>query len=1239
MTRPDPTPLDRRLRREWMLLVLALAVVALLLGLERAGARARAAAAERDRLATAVAALESNLVQQLRSIRVALQGVADEAVRPGGVAAIGAKLALLADVMPGVSTLLVTDAQGRVVASDRAELVGMDFASRADVREVLAQPRAGPLQLSPPFGTAPGEVAMNLALAVPGPDGRPMGVAAATLDPAYFTQLLSSEIYARGMSGGVAHGDGTLLLAVPAGVLQPGLQLRQPGSMFQRHVDSGQLATVMEGVVAATGERRFLAQRSVQPPSLQMSDPLVLRLTRPSADVHAGWLQQALLMALLWLLLAAGTALGLRRLQRQDRDAAARGRERERESELESERLQLALAGADLALWDLDLDSGRCTVNRRWFEMIGEPPDGVPADGEAWYQRIHPEDRDAVRERALAHQAGTTPGYEARYRVRHANGEWIWVLDQGRVVERAADGRARRMVGTHMDITAARRAEDALRASEQASRGLLEALLAGVVRHGPDTTVRAANPAACRILGLTLDQMLGRQAMDPGWHFVEPDRTPMAPERYPVQRVLAEGRVLDGYVGGIVHPQRTAPTWVLANAFPVFGDDGAIAEVVVTFVDITELHQAQQRLRLLEAAIERLNDVVIITEAAPLQEPGPRIVFVNPAFERITGWPAAAALGCSPRMLQGPTTDRAELARIGHALAAGEGVHSELVNRHRDGRDYWVELEIVPLRDAAGTLTHFVGVQRDVSARKQAEASLRAAQQDLAATLDAVPDLLFEIDDEGFIRGHRSPRQDLLYTEPDRFLDRRVAEVLPPAATEIVMAALHEALREGHSQGRQYELDMAGGTQRFELSVARKPMPEGQRPRLIVLARDITDRHRAEAERRELERRLAAAQKLESINTLAGGIAHEFNNLVPSILGNVAMALAPEHPAQESLEQIQRAAQRARTMVQQILDFSRSRPPQLAVQPLQPVIDETLALLRSTLPPTVRLQGPAPADGPALALRADATQLQQVLMNLCINAWHALPEAGGRIEVGLEAADTAPLPLPAAAPAGVLHLWVRDDGVGMDEATRRRIFEPFFTTKPVGQGTGLGLAVVHALVASHGGAIEVDSAPGAGTSFHLWFPRARPAAGDTPALAAATGAAVAGSGAGRGRHVVYVDDDEVMRLMVLRLLQRQGWRVTAVDSADAALAAVDAPGADAALLVTDFHMPGTSGLELAARLRERHPALPVVISTGHVTPALDAGARRFGVRALLNKENTLEELAPLLQRVLDDGRP
>jgi PAS domain S-box-containing protein len=449
----------------------------------------------------------------------------------------------------------------------------------------------------------------------------------------------------------------------------------------------------------------------------------------------------------------------------------------------------------------------------------------------------------------------------------------------------------------------------------------------------------------------------------------------------------------------------------------------------------------------------------------------------------------------------------------------------------------------------------------------------------------------------------------------------------------------------GQGDGATLELRLrrADGSPMW-VSLSMRPIFDdaGQPSGALGMLTDINERRLAEERRAALETQLRDAQKMEAIGTLAGGIAHDFNNILAAIIGNVAAArqdAAIGLSGDTSLVQIERAAVRARSLVQQILTFSRMQAQELHTQALQPVIEETLDMLRAAVPAQVELLVRLPAE-PVL-VRADATQIQQIVMNLCTNAWHALPAGRGRIEVGLvaerivtpaQAAAAATWP-PALRAGARAHLWIADNGSGMDEATLARVFEPFFTTKQVGQGTGLGLAVVHGIVSVHGGAIHVESSPGAGSRFDLWFPL-----DEDPDEIVESQYGALDAPRGTGQHVLCVDDDPAMVLMVDGLLRRAGYKVTTFEQPAAALARVVSDPYAFDIVVTDFNMPEMNGMELATALARAAPHLPIIITSGFISDEMRQQAGELHVGALLQKEYSLERLAGLVHTVLEQRR-
>lgn len=400
--------------------------------------------------------------------------------------------------------------------------------------------------------------------------------------------------------------------------------------------------------------------------------------------------------------------------------------------------------------------------------------------------------------------------------------------------------------------------------------------------------------------------------------------------------------------------------------------------------------------------------------------------------------------------------------------------------------------------------------------------------------------------------------------------------------------------------------------------------------RILVTTSDLTERRAAREERAQLQQRLRHAQKLEAVGRLAGGVAHDFNNILSAILGFAELGLeeaAPGTQLREGQERIKEAALRARDLVRQILTFGqRDRPEQRPVD-LPAVVREVLALARAGVPAPVVLE--ARIDPAAGVVLADRTQLHQVVLNLCANARDAVG-ARGRIEVAVDAVAAGHGP-PELPPGPAVRLRVRDDGEGMDEATRARLFEPYMTTKGRSGGHGLGLAVVHGIVAAAGGVIQVETALGQGSTFDVYLPRLAAKPAEAPAAPARVP-----RGAER---VLLVDDEPLVRTAHRRLLQSLGYQVTEANDGLDALARLRAAPEGFDLVLTDQAMPRLDGAGLARAIREERPGTRVILCTGYSDGVDEEGARALGVQAMLGKPIERSALAVALRRVLDAPAP
>ncbi len=395
------------------------------------------------------------------------------------------------------------------------------------------------------------------------------------------------------------------------------------------------------------------------------------------------------------------------------------------------------------------------------------------------------------------------------------------------------------------------------------------------------------------------------------------------------------------------------------------------------------------------------------------------------------------------------------------------------------------------------------------------------------------------------------------------------------------------------------------------------------------------DLQREVAERKKVQAQFQQAQKMEAVGQLAGGIAHDFNNILGAIIGNTEVARMTSQVTPETadcLDSIMKASKRARDLVRQILAFSRRQEQERQPMQLQTVVREALKLMRSTVPATIEFKLNLVNTPTVLA---DASQIHQVVVNLCTNAVHAMRGQPGvlkvelvEMEVDAEFAQTH----ADLRPGPYVRLTVSDSGCGMDRATLERIFEPFFTTKAQGEGTGLGLSVVHGIMRSHDGSVTVYSQPGKGTTFHLYFP-----VFGAEAAEFATEASPVPRGA--GQHILFVDDEEPLAKLGKILLERLGYRVTCLTTVTEAIAAVRAQPTQFDLVVTDLTMPGMTGTDLARQLLQHQPRLPIILTTGYSATMTPESVRELGFRELLFKPNTFRTLGVAVHRVLSEVRP
>jgi signal transduction histidine kinase/CheY-like chemotaxis protein len=459
---------------------------------------------------------------------------------------------------------------------------------------------------------------------------------------------------------------------------------------------------------------------------------------------------------------------------------------------------------------------------------------------------------------------------------------------------------------------------------------------------------------------------------------------------------------------------------------------------------------------------------------------------------------------------------------------------------------------------------------------------------------------------------------------------------LPAEVHELVSSLMHE-IGAGRRRAPSEWEDFRKDGSRVWMQWRSQPIADhaGQPIGVVSVGTDVSARRVAEQRKSELEAQLYHAQKMETMGMLSSGIAHDFNNILAAILMQSEVALAdPEATPRSSnaLKEIRAAGLRAKALVRRILNFSRREEPELAPVDLAALLDEVVNFVRATLPPSVEIRFDRPDHYPATL--ADENRLHQVFVNLSSNAAAAMPR-GGVLDFSLgqdELSCARTLSTGTVGPGKYLTASVGDTGSGMGAETVARMFEPFFTTKRAGEGTGLGLAIVASIISQHGGAIQVDSAPGTGSRLTVFLPVL---AGDEPFKATATPTPPRILPRGNGEHILVLDDEESLALLMRATLETLGYRASHATSAFKVLADLEARPRSFDLIVTDQNMPELTGVELARRARAAGVELPIVIATGFGAPLDARGADDVACVVVLEKPFEVERLARLVRRLLD----
>lgn len=648
--------------------------------------------------------------------------------------------------------------------------------------------------------------------------------------------------------------------------------------------------------------------------------------------------------------------------------------------------------------------------------------------------------------------------------------------------------------------------------------------------------------------------------------------------------------------------------------------------------------EVEQRNRQLQDSETRFKALFNLAPfACVLNDMQGRYLMVNQAFCDHYGLTKQAVVGRTNAEL-GITVDKeaaaavlAQLERTGSAA----NVETQLLAPDQKSQTTLFSSRIIELDGNQAILTATV----DITALRQAEQAIRASAYRFRTFFDSNPEGIVLLAFDGNVLDANKTFCKMSGYGASELIGRHFTALVPADHDQKALATF-SAIRAGlgrdnlleiplvHQDGKQLPVSINGWRVTDEKSV---PVMIG------VFVRDLTQEKKLAQEKTDLEKQLMHIQKIDAIGTLAGGIAHDFNNILGGIIGYTELALMNESPLPANkkftyLSRVMEAGNRAKELVQQILKFSRREETVMGVVSLGPLIKESVKLLRATLPTTITIDQHITAIPDTIS--GDPTQIHQVVMNLCTNAYHAMRETGGVLTVSLETVtlDASRKAMGLEVPPGAyLKLSIQDTGRGIAPGILDRIFEPYFTTKQVNEGTGLGLSVTIGIIRGHNGLIEVDSRVGEGSRFDIHFPIASRQAAETPAPAGDLPR-------GKGQNVLVVDDESFFLDVVRENLHYLGYQVTACQSSMKALETFKQAPEKVDLLVTDQTMPEMTGVQLIAELRKSAATLPIVLCTGYSETVTEQSARHYGISRFLMKPVTIADLAWAVHEALgDDG--
>ena len=875
-------------------------------------------------------------------------------------------------------------------------------------------------------------------------------------------------------------------------------------------------------------------------------------------------------------------------------------------------------------VWDL-------TKNRMWCHKVIQKAlnvsETIDDPGSWWTALLHPDDRERMVVNLAELLKGDQKFGTEEYRLKASDGSYMEISHRAYVV-RDGEGKPVVLIGAVTDISERKRTEKALRASEERYRDILETIQDGYAEMDLRGNFTFFNEPFRRMMGYTCEELTGMnyrqyaadeenarkvyQAYNRGYETGEPIRI-----EWDVRRKNGERRTIEVAVS------------LIRNT------EGLKTGFMGIVRDVTERKRAEEELR---ESRKKLEDIIsFLPDATAILDKDGRVLAWNRAMEEMTGVKAQEMLGKGDHEYSIPFYGERRPILIDLVLNPQEEIEAKYTMRRRGdvicegetyvpalrGRGAYLYGRVSALRDANGNVVGAIESIRDITARRLAEEKYRAIFENAVMGICQISTdgrILSANPAYARIIGYESP-EELLHSVTDA---ARQVFVHPEERSEL-LKTIHEY---GTVQDREVQWFRKDGSIAW-VTINGRSVKDGSGKVIHYegAVRDIT-------EHKSLEQQLHQAYKMEAIGTLAGGIAHDFNNILSAVIGYAEMAARESDlgTVRRYLDEIYQAGIRAGDLVQQILTFSRQSEEKRYPLRIGPIIKEAMKLLRASIPTTIKIHQNIHSDQGHIM--ASPTHIHQILMNLCTNAAHAMGAGRGALSVRLAPVDIKSddgLIHHGLIPGTHLKLTVSDTGCGIAPGIIDKIFDPFFTTKRPGEGTGMGLSVVHGIVKSSGGAITVQSEVGKGTEFDVYFPLLKEK-GAVPQKEASTPIV------GGEERILFVDDEEVLVELGKNMLSGLGYRVEGRTSSLEALELFRTEPERFDLVITDMTMPNMTGLELAQELMRIRPDIPVILCTGFSELVTAERAKSLGLKEFIMKPVVLRQLAGAVRRSFDDNQ-